>query len=645
MPFPKLELFASHYPIAAFGLATVLAGCSRPVHDSLAQNHSPSNVDSGVLEPSPYGPSNIEASPPAQTTLKLASAETDSGGEERQLAEWEFRTTEDTLDGLFDIVRQRIQNSPKRGVVVRFGDVYSLPDSETDDTQVSKGKFVTASVPQERLIVSDEKTQRALVQPDPKAQSPIASVVATEDEKNQRIAEDWPVPKVVFYITGQQHGYLEPCGCTGLSNQKGGLNRRDTLLSQIKARGWTTVPIDAGNQIRRIGRQAELKFLNSAKAFRELDYKAVAFGPDDLRIGVDYLMLAMTNEEGDAESPFVASNVSIFDDYVDQFKIIETDTMKIGITSILETEKLTGGNSDFLEIKPVDETLPTTLESLQKMECDYKILIAHTSLDRSRELAMKYSDFDLVVTAGGFGEPTYKPEEFEGIQTKMVQVGVKGMYVGLLGIFENPATPVRYQRIALSSQFEDSDRITEMFAKYQDSLRDNGFAGLGLRPALHRSGREFVGSETCGECHTTAYEIWEGTPHSHATDSIVTPPERSEIARHFDPECLSCHVTGWNPQDFLPYKSGYESLELSAHLVANGCENCHGPGSAHVAAEYGDVDADEALLAELRNEMRLPYDKARDKCLDCHDIDNSPDFHHDGAFEEYWDQVKHYGKD
>ena len=29
-------------------------------------------------------------------------------------------------------------------------------------------------------------------------------------------------------------------------------------------------------------------------------------------------------------------------------------------------------------------------------------------------------------------------------------------------------------------------------------------------------------------------------------------------------------------------------------LHGNGCENCHGPGSAHVAAENGDIDVDEA---------------------------------------------------
>jgi hypothetical protein len=43
--------------------------------------------------------------------------------------------------------------------------------------------------------------------------------------------------------------------------------------------------------------------------------------------------------------------------------------------------------------------------------------------------------------------------------------------------------------------------------------------------------------------------------------------------------------------------------------------------------------------------MRLPLEKAKDRCLECHDLDNSPDFHKDGAFEDYWAEVAHEGLD
>ncbi|MEM6981150.1 MAG: hypothetical protein AAF539_15930 [Planctomycetota bacterium] len=43
--------------------------------------------------------------------------------------------------------------------------------------------------------------------------------------------------------------------------------------------------------------------------------------------------------------------------------------------------------------------------------------------------------------------------------------------------------------------------------------------------------------------------------------------------------------------------------------------------------------------------MQLPLDQARETCMKCHDLDNSPDFHEEGAFEDYWAAVEHYGVD
>ena len=86
-------------------------------------------------------------------------------------------------------------------------------------------------------------------------------------------------------------------------------------------------------------------------------------------------------------------------------------------------------------------------------------------------------------------------------------------------------------------------------------------------------------------------------------------------------------------------------FEADAALHSTGCESCHGPGSAHTDAENGEIDVTEDEIQQLRQEMVLTLDEARDsKCYECHDLDNSPAFQEDGAFEEYWEQVKHEGK-
>lgn len=475
---------------------------------------------------------------------------------------------------------------------------------------------------------------------------PAGANVTTEAERQQKIAEDWPQPQAVLFVSGQQHGYLEPCGCTGLDQQKGGLIRRDTLLESLRERGWEVLPVDVGNQVRRIGRQPELKFQTTVEAFKKMGYSAATLGIDDLKLS-SVELVQTASSDGLNQSAFVSANVSVLDpSFFPDSRIVEAGGRKIGITAVLGEEHEADIQSSDIEVFDPVEKLTPVVARLKQENCDFIVLLAHASVQESAAIARNVPGIDLVVTAGGFGEPTLNPEPIEGSDAVMVQVGVKGMYGGIVGLFDDQETPIRYQKIAISSQFKDSARMLADFAEYQQRLKEAGFGGLGANPVPHPTGRQFVGSETCADCHSTAYEIWENTPHHHATESIVNPPnDRGGIARHFDPECVSCHVTGWNPQEYYPYESGYASLEESEMMLGSGCENCHGPGSQHVAAENGDIDADNQLLEELRQQMVLPLARARDKCLECHDLDNSPDFHVEGAFEEYWERVKHYGKD
>lgn len=459
---------------------------------------------------------------------------------------------------------------------------------------------------------------------------------------NQVLGAGWEKPQAVLYVSGQQHGYIEPCGCTGLENQKGGLIRRDTVLNQLREKGWDVFPVDVGNQVRRIGRQAEIKFESTVEAFKTMDYTAATLGIDDLQqSGVEVIQVAGSDDL--TSNCFILTNVVILDpSFFPKYKIVESGGRKIGITCAIGLEDTAELKNDDVEIADPVEALKPVVKELKEQGCDYLVLLAHASLEESTSIAQAVPEFNLVVTAGGLGEPTYKLEPIEGTETLMVQVGVKGQYGGIVGLFDDAEQPVRYQRIAITSQFKDSQRMLAQFASYQKRLERDGFDALGARPQAHPRGQEFVGSETCGECHTTAYEIWKDTPHFHATDSIVEPDnERGGIARHFDPECVSCHATGWNPQRFYPYVSGFKNPESTAALAGSGCENCHGPGKAHVDVEYGDVEVDEAEQTRLRKQMILSFERARDKCLECHDLDNSPDF----KFDEYWEVVEHYGKD
>ncbi len=459
----------------------------------------------------------------------------------------------------------------------------------------------------------------------PAAHKPVDPVAT-----NGKIFDGWPKPELALVFTGEQDGYIEPCGCQGRENQLGGIARRHSFLEQLEKDGWPTVALDVGGLIDRFGRQAEIKYQITCDAMATMGYDAIAFGRKDLRLPAEALVAVAGAEDG----PFVSANVNLFD-LTKQFRVIDAGGKKIGVTSVLGEKYQAEVNNDQITVTPAVAALEAVLPKLKAEGCDLLVLLAHATPDESKALAKQFPDFDIVVTAGGAEEPPHELTRIEGQKTIFVEVAHKGKYAIVLGLYDDPQRPWRYQRVPLDSRFADSPGMQKLMVAYQGQLEELGLEGLGLRPKSHprASGSDdlagqFVGAAKCGECHKTAFGIWSKTRHAQAT---AVPP------RLHDPECLSCHTTGWSAEEFLPYVTGFASLEETPQLAGNGCENCHGPGAAHVAAEAGrDIAQRDRMRAALRLSRATIAENA---CTKCHDGDNDPHF----SIEAYWPKVEHKG--
>ena len=443
----------------------------------------------------------------------------------------------------------------------------------------------------------------------------------------------WKKPQAAIVITGGQAGYIEPCGCAGLENQKGGLRRRHTFLKSLADRGWPVAAIDNGGLIGRFGQQSEIKFDKTVEGLKIMGYSAVGFGDDDLKLPTGAVAASAANIDA-----FVSANVGLFGEpgaeggFTPQFRVLDVGGLKLGVTAVLGEEYRKQINNGDLKLLNANVALDKVTKELEQAHCDYLVLLAYASLKESEQLAKDFPIFDAVVSAGGADEPPYEPAKAKGAESLLIEVGHKGMFAIVLGLYDDEETPVRYQRVPLDSRFKDSAEMDALMVDYQDQLKQLGWEGLGLKPANHPRGK-FAGSKACAECHEAEYDVWKDTPHAHATETLakVKPP------RQFDPECISCHAVGWNPQEYFPYASGYESLKKTPLLAGNGCENCHGPGADHVSAEQGQ---DEELRARFRAVMKLSIadeKEAAHACMECHDIDNSVNF----DFKEYWPKIAH----
>ena len=128
-------------------------------------------------------------------------------------------------------------------------------------------------------------------QPLPVVQTPV-TVSAGEpapDDGTTKLMADWPKPLAALLISGEQNGYLEPCGCT--SGQLGGLKRRHELCERLKGQGWNLVPIDLGGLIKDPGaslggiEQSKIKFTVALRALKMMNYQAIALSASDLKLG------------------------------------------------------------------------------------------------------------------------------------------------------------------------------------------------------------------------------------------------------------------------------------------------------------------------------------------------------------------------
>ncbi len=458
---------------------------------------------------------------------------------------------------------------------------------------------------------------------------------------NGKYFEGWTKPKLAIVFSGRQDGYLEPCGCAGLDQQKGGMSRRHTFLRELEQRGWPVAALDVGGLVRRFGRQAELQFAIAAEGLKKMGYKAVGFGPHDLRLSAGEVVAAVAGASPE-DTIFVSANVNLFD-LTSKTRIIEAGGMKIGVTSVLGKTYQEQINNDEVVITPADEALAGVVGELAG--CDVRVLLAHATEEETRELAAKFPQFELVVTADGRDIPPLEPETIEGGKTRLIEISPKSMYVIVAGFYDDSRQPIRFQRVALDSRYSDSQTMKDLMATYQDQLRQLGWRDLGIKAVSHPRSKDgdklaghFAGAESCKECHPTAYGIWSKSKHAEATETLakLNPP------RQFDAECVSCHATGWNPQEYYPFLTGFDGLDTTPHLSGNQCENCHGPGAAHVAAENSRnrTKRDEERLA-----LKLTAGMALENvCIKCHDHDNSPEFNEQSFEAHYWPKVQHKGK-
>jgi hypothetical protein len=474
------------------------------------------------------------------------------------------------------------------------------------------------------------------------------------------IFPNWPKPDLALLLSGQEHGYIKPCGCS--KPQLGGLTRRYNFLQILKAGGWPVVAADLGDIPPRSGRQAMPKYTTSMKALNKMDYAAVSIGEYEINMP---LFAAIGNYALNNPSPRVlAANLrnkeQNYPDIIDSWKMAEPKGgLKVGIIASI-------GPSLMPKIKDVDvktagfdagpKVLPKMVREARAKKADFLVLLYQGSVKEAKACARAIPNFNVILCLSDVEEPPAMPDRVG--DTVIINLGHKARYVGVVGAYRTGTAQkpydLRYQMVAMGENFETPEGkekghpVIDLLEGYARDVKKEGFLAEAAKGKVSNDiqmefpDAAYVGSNACKKCHEAIYDIWKASPHAKAYETLVKDAKNPSL-RQYDPECIECHVTGW------AYKTGFTDEMKTKHLRNNGCENCHGPGSEHILAQRGQIKVPN--LKEVRQRLRdlmNPYRynpeetaEARTRRLDlidlscqkCHDPENDVNW----KIDKWWD--------
>lgn len=407
--------------------------------------------------------------------------------------------------------------------------------------------------------------------------------------------------EVLVVYTGNLLAELKPCGCSKEEDQ-GGIERRMQYLKDKRRQHPDLILVDTGDHFKEPTRQGKLKAETLLTATEQMQYDAVALGDRDLVYGSKFL-------KDRAQIPWIAGNLMI-----DQFEPARSKVkslpngLKVGILAVADPALFYDHfGLDIEEPKQTAQSLTTRMQEAEKP--DLIILLTHAK----RQTALDYLELDgidIVINGHIATEEDVidmKPVRKNG--KLFIQSSPRGQKMGELGVRIDPEGQKTFTQnmIKLDSSVNFDPEMVKLYQQYNEKVEAMFFETL----ADKRNGRGksvYAGDTLCSTCHPAEHKVWSGSRHGRAYSTL------RKINKAFDPECLVCHVVGFN----LP--GGFISELDTPDLKNVQCEVCHGPGREHASAPQAGFGS-----------------KAKEACKQCHVKNHSPRFN----FAKYWPKIKH----
>ena len=407
--------------------------------------------------------------------------------------------------------------------------------------------------------------------------------------------------EVLILYTGNLLAELKPCGCSKEEDQ-GGIERRMQYLKNTRREHPHILLVDTGDHFKEPTRQGKLKAETLLTATEQMEYDAVALGDRDLLYGSEFL-------KDRTQIPWIAGNLMIdhFEPARSRVKLF-ANGLKLGILAVADPGLFYGHIG--LSIEDPKQTVLNLITRMRETEKpDLIVLLTHAK----RESALDYLNregVDIVINGHIDTESDVidmAPVRKDG--RLFVQSSPRGQKMGELRVQVDPDgnKSFKHNLVKLDSSVKFDSEMVKLYEQYNEKVEAMFFETLVSK--RNRSKQSVYAGETvCKTCHPAEHTVWSGSHHGRAYDTL------RKINKAFDPECLVCHVVGFN----LP--GGFISELDTPGLKNVQCEVCHGPGRDHTSSPESGFGS-----------------QATEVCKQCHVKNHSPRFN----YAKYWPRIKH----
>ena len=249
---------------------------------------------------------------------------------------------------------------------------------------------------------------------------------------------------ITILHTNDVHSHVEPFSKDHSEfPNKGGFERRATLISEIRRQNPNTLLFDAGDIFQGTpyfnfyGGEIEFKLMSM------LGYDAVTIGNHDFDNGIDGLDKQLPNAKFDIISSNYDFKNTILESKISNYKIYNKSGIKIGVFGLgIELEGLVSKDlyKETKYLDPIDIANDTAKKLKETENCDLVICLSHLGY-KYEKLPNKVSDFNLAKSTSNIdlivGGHTHtfmnKPVVVKnnvGNDVLINQVGCFGLYLG-----------------------------------------------------------------------------------------------------------------------------------------------------------------------------------------------------------------------